>query len=272
MYALTEYIATQLSQWRLFRSETSWYLWLSASLTLFICLSLSVSVQIFLSVSSFFSFFWLLPPTVPLSLSCWPDYCRALREKKKHSEIWHCIIMPQTSTYHSLTAPLLSSPLWNFDWVSCGVYWPCDDPCQMHAHFQLCVKTMGIRLLMSVTFKPQQTTVKRCKSEMWSSTLCLVCTSVQCCKHAPKGFPVEMALRWVRRVEGGGVVLPLSNIGSWSFMHPCDGDSAALGHLLRGLSPVYLMVSPQCSSAVTCSKSTFAHKHTDMPVNPPRQH
>lgn len=242
--------------------------------------SLSLSLGLYQFLSKYFSqylpsfpFYWLLPPTIPLSLSCWPDCCRALREKKKHSEIWHCIIMPQTSTYHSLTAPLFtSSPPRNFDLVSSGVYWPCDDPCQTHAHFQLCVKPVGIRMLMFVAFKPQKTAVKECKSEMWSCTLCLVCTSIQCCKHSPKGIPVEMALLWVRRGKGRGAVLPSGNTGSRSFMHPCEGDSAALGHLLRALSPVYPMVSPQCWSVLTFRRSTYTHKHTDVPVNPLRRH
>lgn len=79
------------------------------SLFLLLCLHICFCPNISLSISLLLSFYlvsFFLPPP---SLACRPDCCRALTEKK-HSEIWHCIIMPQTCTYHSLAAALLSSP------------------------------------------------------------------------------------------------------------------------------------------------------------------
>ena len=97
MHPLTEYIATKPSQWRLFRSESSP---VSLALALFISV-FYIRPNIPLSVSSLLS-----SPSLRFSLQTAAE----LLQKKKHSEIWHCIIMPQTCTYHSLSAPLLSSP------------------------------------------------------------------------------------------------------------------------------------------------------------------
>lgn len=105
------------------------------------------------------------------------------------------------------TTPLLSCAE-TFDWASSWVYWPCNNSCQMCAHCQHCVKTTQTHMLMLVTFKPQKTVVKGCKKVRYEAgTGCLVCTSVLCCKHSPKGSPVEMALLWVRGDGGGGVAL-----------------------------------------------------------------
>ncbi len=73
--------------------------------------------------------------------------------------------------------------------------------------------------------------------------------------------PREALWRWpYSGWEELWAVLPSSSIGSCSLMHPCEGDSASLGHLLRALSPVYLTVSPHCWSTPTSSRCTYAHQ------------
>ena len=138
------------TQWRLFRS----------SLCIAHSLQLSVFVFLFVHIFSLSISFSVLSLPLPLC-SCWPDWCRALTEEK-HSEIWHCIIMPQTCTYHSLAAPLpspplLSSPLlcWNFE-PSSWVYWPRNNSCQACARCQHCFRTAGARMVTLAAFKPQE--------------------------------------------------------------------------------------------------------------------
>lgn len=242
MHSLTEYIATKPSQWRPFRSESSPVslalyitlpLYLSLSLFLYICFCSNISLSI--SLLLFFC-----PLSLSPSLSCWPDCCRALTEKK-HSEIWHCIIMPQTCTYHSLAASLLSSLVLKV-WLSilvglltlrqlmsevCSLSLPCEnhrDSCSSPSNHR------GLRL-------------KGKKCEMWSCTLCLVCT--QYC-----------------------AVLGNFALQQHWFMHPCEGDSASLGLLLSALSPVYLMASPHCWSIPTSGRCTYSHQRTNVPKSP----
>lgn len=170
----------------------------------FICLYQSVSLSFHLYICflhnpsaspSFHPPFHPLP--LSLCLSCQPDCCRALTEKK-HSEIWHCIIMPPTCTYHSLAAPLRTSPvliLWL--WVSSWVYWPCHGSCQAQ-------KTTGTHVVVLDIYKPQRTAVKGFKTVICGVGL-LFGPSVVCCKHPPEGSPVEAALWQVR-----GTLLPSS--------------------------------------------------------------
>lgn len=91
---------------------------------------------------------------------------------------------------------------------------------------------------MLTTFKPQRTAVKRCKNVRHEAALVVLFVPLAlCCKLPPGGSPVEMALL---RIRGGGAVLPLSNIGSCSFMHPCEGDSDLWG--------IYSELCPQFTS------------------------
>lgn len=135
-------------------------------------------------------------------------------------------------------------------------YWPCNNSCQTCARCQHCVKTTAARMGLLAAFKPQKglwlkgVRMKHLKVHLAS---CLYCQ--YCALHA--WSPMQMALL---RVIGGGTVLFLSNIGSCSFMPSCKGDRASLRHLLRALSPVYLMSPPHCWSMPTLSRCLYAHQ------------
>lgn len=76
--------------------------------------------------------------------------------------------------------------------------------------------------------------------------------------------PMQMALV---SVIGGGTVLPLSSIGSCSFVPSRKRDGASLRHLLRALSPVHIINSPVCWSVLTLSRWTYVDQSMDMPVH-----
>ncbi len=119
--------------------------------SVYLSVFVSVSVQIFLFASPF--------SVLSLTRSCWPDCCRALTEKK-HSEIWHCIIMPNMhlSLTHcaslSGTETLTERPLGFID--------PDDNSCQICARCQHLVKTTGTHVVKLQ--KHRRTAVKGCKS------------------------------------------------------------------------------------------------------------
>lgn len=76
--------------------------------------------------------------------------------------------------------------------------------------------------------------------------------------------PVQMALVWV---IGGGTALPLSCIGSCSFIPSCKGDCASLRHLLRALSPVHIINSPLGWSVPTLRGCMYVNQSMDMLVH-----
>lgn len=178
-------------------------------LSVFMCFCSNNSV----SASSPLSLPHLLFFSPSLSPSPAGQTAAELLQKKKHSEIWHCIIMPQTCTYHSIHAPLLSSPLphRNFNQVSSRIHWPCDNRCQTCAH---CQQRGANKQDSHVDAHHLQTTADCSTDGRREAALgILFVTSVVCCKHPPAGSPVEMALLGVRggrgegRGEGGSVAL-----------------------------------------------------------------
>lgn len=205
------------------------YLWLSVSLTLFI------SPSSYLFLSRYFSRH-LLASLILHSLSPSLLLTRLLQSsyKKEHSEIWHCIIMPQTCTYHSLAAALLC--------------WNVIDPATIHVRRVLLAvntvwKPQGRRMGMLWGLWLKGVRMKHLKVHLAS------CLRRQCCA-LHEWSPMQMALL---RVIGGGTVLPLSNIGSCSLMPSCKGDSELC-------PPVYLMSPPHCWSMPTLSRCLCAHQ------------
>lgn len=169
----------------------------------------------------------------------------------KHSEIWHCIIMPQTCTSHSLRpfTPLLC---WKFDWVSSYVYWPCNNLCQTCAHCQHCLEATRTRILMFVTFKPQGTAVKGFKtvrSEVAPGVLFVL-------QHAVNIHRRFVALLWMR---GQGKFLPSSNICSWDFIHLCKGDWTSGAFTQR-----FVPSLPHCWPVPTSGRCMHLHKSMGM--------
>lgn len=126
-------------------------------LSLCVCFRLNISLSISLLLS-----FRPLSPSPSLSLSCWPDCCRALTEDK-HSEIWHCIIMPQTCTYHSLAAPLLSS-VETLTERSVGVADPTTAPVRRVLAVDAVWKPLGLKRWCSPPSHRRRTALKGCKN------------------------------------------------------------------------------------------------------------
>lgn len=100
MHSQREYITTKPSQWHLYTSDPCP---ICITQPLYLCSNIGFCANIPPSNSLLLSLF--------VSLFYRPDCCRALTEKK-HSEIWHWIIMPQTCIYHSPLLPSAILILW----------------------------------------------------------------------------------------------------------------------------------------------------------------
>lgn len=68
-----------------------------------------------------------------------------------------------------------------------------------------------------------------------------------------------VALLWVR----AGDFLPSSNICSWDFMHPCEGDCIS-----RAFTQSFVPSLPHCWSVPTWGRCMHLHKSMDMHLSP----